>query len=152
MKMAKPLEGIVLSEPIRLEQYDPDGDSYVIFQRPARWEAEKIAELYSQTPIQYEDAGRKITQMNTTPWAVVDREQVKMCLVECNIPTEDGKLVFKPGASCRAPKGAISDRIEVRFYAAWFSLPDDLAEEIAEKLRKWHPPFARGQEAEEGED
>ena len=151
--MAKAITGIVLSEKIRLTEWDPDGDSYVVFRRPTRRETEALATLFMNNPIQWDEDGRTVTQLSRTSVAVVDRECVKACLVECNIPDGNGKLVFKPGFSCRKHDGYVTEEIEGRFYRAWGDLEDGLAEEIARELRRWHPPFARNSdEFDQGEE
>ena len=144
--MALQIKGTILSPKIPLDQSDPDGDTYVVFRRPRQMEAELLSDLWVRHPIQWEEGGRKITQLTSTSWAQVDREQVKLCLVESNILDENGKPLFKPGYSCRAPDGAVTEQIERRFLEAWGKLDPDVADEICTKLRLWHHPFARSEE------
>ncbi len=150
--MARPIIGIVLSDKIHLTEWDPDGDSYVVFRRPTRRETEALAALFMNNPVQWNEDGRTVTQLTRTSVAVVDREEVKLCMVECNVPDENGKPLFRPGISCRPPDGYLTETIETKFYRAWGDVPDELAEEIARELRRWHPPFARNSdEFDQGE-
>lgn len=141
--MAKALEGVVLSDRIRLDKWDPDGDSYVVFQRPSRWESEQLAAMQAQSELVFDTEQRgEVRQRDRTALAVLESRMVAMTLVECNIPSADtGDLVFIPGQSCRAPRKKLTDRVEKGFYEAWYALPDELSEEIIDKLRDWHPPF-----------
>lgn len=151
--MARPISGIILSEKIPLKEWDPDGDSYVVFRRPTRRETEALAALFMNNPIEWHEDGRTVRQLTRTSVAVVDREEVKLCMVDCNVPDAKGNPIFKPGKSCRPAGGYLDERIEEKFYEAWGNLPDELAEEIARELRRWHPPFARmSDEFDQGEE
>ena len=147
--MAKAIEGVVLSGPIRLEKYDPDGDSYVVFQRPARWEREKLDEMQARVEYEWDSAERgKVRQRNHVPPSRLETQMVAMCLVECNIPAgaghpivKEGALLFVPGQSCRQAHKFLTGSTEEAFKKVWDTLPDDLAEEIIAALMEFHPPF-----------
>ena len=154
--MAKGLGGIVLSERLFLKKWDPDEDTYVVFQRPARWESEQIAAMQAKAELVIPDEGRDLIQRERTAVPVIEAQMVCMCLVECNLPDENGEPVFVPGRTCRAKRKRMTERVQEGFYRAWYrpDFPDDLAEEMIELLRQWHPPFnwrGGGEEEEEGE-
>jgi hypothetical protein len=142
--MAKGLTGAVLSDKMRLKKWDPDGDAYVVFQRPSRWEAEQLAKMQAQSELVWRtDEQRTVRQRDRTAIAVLESEQVAMCLVECNIPNEEGELLFVPGQTCRAPMKGFGQRQREGFYKVWYQpgFDPDLAEEIVDALHKFHPPF-----------
>jgi len=79
---------------------------------------------------------------------------VAMTLIECNITEPDNETpVFVPGKTCRKLNGPFNDRVRTGFYGVWYrpDFPEELAEEIVEKLIAWHPPFDWRNPAE-GED
>jgi hypothetical protein len=150
--MARPLEGIVLSEQYELKMWDPNGDSYVQFQRPSRFEAEQIATMQARSELVFNDEAQgEVRQRDRVAIAVLQSEMVALTLVECNIPDEDGNLLFSPGKSCRRPPKRITARQKDAFYEAWHRCDDDLCEEIIEKLKEFHPPFDWGN-PDRGED
>ena len=142
--MAKPLSRKPhLSGEIRLEHYDPDGDSYVVFMEPRRYEQEEVDRLRFSSEISWntEEQGR-VSQKDRVPWSTLESRMVCLCLVGCNIPDEDTeKLLFSPGTSCREPGKPLSKAVENRFNTTWYNLPGELAEEIYEKLAAFYPPF-----------
>jgi len=144
--MARPVEGVVLSDRIFLEKWDPDKDTWVIFQRPARYEAEALAQLQARAERVYntEQQGQVILRENT-PIAQVESAQVKLCLVESNLAkvneNGDEELIFVPGKTCRSVRKPLTERVEGGFSKEWLNLPDELCEEIISKLQDWHLPF-----------
>lgn len=143
--MAKAIGGTVLSDVIRLEQWDPDGDSYVMFRRPTRLDAERLAQMQAQSVIEWtEESQRTVRQRERVPWAILFSEMACLCLVECNIPEEEsGPPLFIPGKTCLPPNhtGPIPEKIRQGFYRVWHLLPNELCEEIISKLMDFHPPF-----------
>lgn len=141
--MAKAIGGLVLSERLRLSQYDPEGDSYVVFQRPSRMEAERIASMQAQSVLEWTSEEHGVMrQRERVPIAVLESEMVAMSLVECNVPwTKEGDLVFTPGVSCREQDKPLTERVRGNFYEVWHKLPNDLCENIIAELQRFHPPF-----------
>ena len=79
--MARQLSGVVLSDKIILNVWDPDGDEYVIFQRPSRWEDEQLAAMQAKSELVWStDEQGTVRQRERTPVAVLEAEQVAMCL------------------------------------------------------------------------
>lgn len=146
--MAKAVGGVVLSDRIFLEEWDPDKDTYVVFQRPRRYEAEALAQLQARAERVYNTGQTgQVVVRESVPMALVETAQVKLCLVESNLPWgedapgEEGSLVFIPGKSCRVARKGLTERVEQGFEEAWSALDDDVCEEIIKKLQEWHPPF-----------
>ena len=142
--MAKGLSGIVLSERIFLDKWDPDKDTFVVFQRPSRWEMEELDKVYAQVELEFDDEKQgTMIQRNRVPFSVLESKQVSMALVESNIPDEEGNPLFVPGKTCRAARKNMGQRAEEGFYRVWYraDFPPELAQEIVEKLHEWHPPF-----------
>lgn len=143
VKMAKKLPKIQISDKIPLEEYDDSKETYVKFQRPARWESEQVDQLASQAETIIDGERRQIRQREVVPQSVLDSERVWQCLVDSNLPDPDGKQLFVPGTTCRKANVEIEDYTELRaaFYKAWYTLPDEVADEIATALGDFHPPF-----------
>lgn len=154
--MAKAVEGIVLSERLALTRWDPDGDTYVVFQRPLRFEAEALARMQARSELVFdtEEQGR-VTQRERVPLAELETTMVQLCLVESNLPkvTEDGEEVpvFVPGKTCRMARKGLTAKVQNGFLAEWHNLPDELCEEIVQQLQAFHPPFD-WRSPERGED
>lgn len=150
--MAKALTGIVTSGKLYLEKWDEEKDTYVVFQRPSRREAEMLAAMRAKAELVWntEEQGT-VRQRDGVPLMTQESEMVAMCLVECNLPDEDDKLVFVPGTSCRVQGKPLTGAQKTRFYKNWGDLPDELATEITDKLREFHPPF-NFRSSEEGEE
>lgn len=149
-EMAKPLSRTPLvSDQIRLDEYDPEGDSYVVFQEPRRGEQERIDRLMASSEITYADMGREVRQRDRIPPSVQESFWVAACLVECNIPDEDGKLLFKPGKTCVAKGKNLTGEVETGFMEVWKLLSGPLADEIVKKLGEFYPPFSWGRARED---
>ena len=144
--MARPVEGVVLSDRIFLKEWDPDEDTWVVFQRPARYEAEALAQLQARAERVYntEQQGQVVLR-ESTPVAQIESAQVKLCLVESNLSRveEDGeeKPIFVPGRTCRRARKPLTERVEEGFAREWGSLDNELCEEIILALQDWHLPF-----------
>ena len=146
--MARPVGGVVLSDRIYLEKWDPDKDTWVVFQRPARYEAEALAQLQARAERVYntENQGQVILR-ESTPIAQVESAQVKLCLVESNLVWGEGGLgsdgdpIFVPGKTCRRPRKNLTNTVENGFQQVWDTLDNELCEEIIESLQNWHLPF-----------
>jgi len=154
--MAKVVEGAILSERLPLKRFDPDGDTWVMFQRPARFEAEALARMQARSELVFdtEEQGR-VTQRERVPLAELETTMVQLCLVESNLVKLDSKgeevPVFVPGKTCRAARKMPTQGMQIRFLDEWRELPDELCEEIIDLLREFHPPFdwrnpARGED------
>lgn len=144
--MARAVKGIELSDKIPLEEWDPEGETWVRFQRPRRYEAETLAQMQAQTAYEFNTEERgKVTQRERIPLAVLESAMVSMCLVESNLTleSEEGESVplFVQGQTCRSPRKPMPDKVDRGFQKVWRDLPDELCEEIVGKLREWHPPF-----------
>ena len=142
--MARQLSGVVLSERVKLDRWDPEGDEYVVFQRPSRWEMERLAAMQARSELVWntEEQGT-VRQRERTPIAELEAEQVCMCLVECSVKDAEGEPLFVPGKTCRAAMKRMGQRQRDGFYGVWHR-PDfdpDLAEELIEKLHEFHPEF-----------
>jgi len=139
------VEGVTTSGRIALSDWDSDGEVYVVFQRPRRHEAEQLATMQAQSVLEWDtDTQGRVSQRERVPLAILESTMVSMCLVESNLAKEqDGKEVqiFVPGKTCREPGKVHSDRIGAAFRKEWQDLPDELCEEIVNRLREWHPPF-----------
>jgi len=128
---------------MRLEKWDPDGDSYVIFQEPRRGEQQEIDTLLASSEITYADGGREIKQRDRMPLSVQEEHMVARTLVECNVPEEDSdKPIFYPGKTCRAAGKALTGDVSVAFGKVWRNLPGKLADEIVELMGEFYPPFS----------
>lgn len=139
--MARQLEGVIASDKMFLKKWDPDGDEYVRFQRPTRWEAERIAEMQSRSELVWHtDTEGQVSQRDRTPLAVLESEMVAMCLIECSLMRDD-KLLFQGGTTCRAEGKGLGAKQREGFYKVWYSLPDELCNEIVSLLQEWHPDF-----------
>ena len=145
--MARPVEGVVLSGQIPLTEWDPDGETYVEFQRPRRFEAEQLAQMQAKSTLEWDSADvGTMRQRERVPLALLESAMVSMCLVGSNLTrvndeTGEEEPIFVPGKTCRAPKKLMPAKVESSFRKEWEELPDELAEEIVDKLREWHPPF-----------
>lgn len=145
-KMAKVVEGIVLSERLPLKEFDPDGDTYVVFQRPARFESEALARMQARSELIFdtEEQGR-VAQRERVSLAELETVMVQLCLVESNLAMLNDKgeevPIFVPGKTCRAARRPISANVQTGFMNKWQELPDELCEEIISLLRQFHPPF-----------
>jgi hypothetical protein len=140
--MAKRLPGIEISEQIPLDGFDPEGKTWVQFQRPRRWEREQLSRLRAQSVLEWtNDEQGTVRQREIVPEPVMDSERVAMCLVDSNLEDSEGNKVFVPAKSCRQARKSLSPKARDRFYEVWGDLPDDVAEEIILKLAEWHPPF-----------
>lgn len=142
--MARKLDGIVLSEQVPLDRWDPEGDEYVVFQRPARWEEEQLDAMQARSVYEFntEEQGL-VRQRERTPIAQLESEQVCMCMVECSVQDADGTQLFVSGDTCRAPRKKLGSKQRDGFYRVWYrpDFPSELAAEIIEKLHQFHPPF-----------
>ena len=151
IKMAKSVSGTVVSEQIPLTEFDDTGNTWVVFQRPKRRESEKLAIMQAQSELIYNtDAQGEVRQRDRIPLTVIESQMVCLCLVESNLSYEDGKQLFIPGQTCRMTKKQVTIKVDDGFNQAWGDLDDDLADEIVDKLREWHPPF--NWRADQGED
>lgn len=142
--MARKLGGIILSERIPLKKWDPEGDEYVVFQRPARWEQEQLDAMQARSVLEWttEEQGT-VRQRERTPISILEAEQVCMCLVECSVEDAEGNRLFVPGVTCRASMKPLGQKQREGFYKVWHR-PDfdpDLAKEIIELLHEFHPDF-----------
>jgi hypothetical protein len=141
-KMSKRLPSIEVSEAIPLSRYDESNETWVQFQRPRRWEREQISQIRARSVLEWDTESQgTVRQRDIVPEDVLDSERVALCLVDSNLCSEEGEQLFVPGKSCRQAKKALLPGIKDKFYSAWHDLPDDVAQEIIEKLVEWHPPF-----------
>lgn len=142
--MARKLEGVVLSERLYLKEWDPDGDEYVVFQRPARWEGEQLDTMQARSVLEWdtEEQGT-VRQRERTPISILEAEQVALCLVECSVEDKDGNKLFVPGSTCRAPMKGLGQKQREGFYKVWHRPDFDtgLAKEIIKLLHEFHPDF-----------
>lgn len=140
--MSKKVVGTVISEHIPLTAWDESGETYVVFQRPKRWEEEVLDTMQAKSELVWSTAEQgQVRQRDRTPLSVIESEMVAMCLVESNLAEEDGTVLFLPGKSCREMRKSLSDKAREGFYKAWKELDGEIADEIVNKLREWHPPF-----------
>lgn len=143
--MARVVEGVTQSDHIFLKVWDPDGDTYVVFQRPRRREAELLSEMQAQSVLEWDtDTQGRVRQSERVPLSILESTMVSMCLIDSNLAREVGGeevQVFIPGKSCRAGGKGFPDRVQNAFSKEWRELPDELCEEIVDLLREWHPPF-----------
>lgn len=145
--MAKAVGSVVLSPQIPLNQWDEDGETYVVFQEPRRYEAEQLAHMQAQSVLEWNsDEVGLMRQRDRLPLAAYETAMVAMCLVGSNLTRVDEETgeespVFVPGKSCRAPRKGLTEKIKLAFEKEWADLPASLAEEVVAKLREWHPPF-----------
>ena len=152
MEMAKPLsKSAVTSGEVALMRYDSDGESYVVFQEPRRYEQEEVDRLQLSSEISWSTEERgTVSQKDRVPLSALESYMVCLCLVGSNIPDDDDKLIFNPGKTCREPGKVLTEAAKKGFYRVWNALPGDLADEIAEKLVEFYPPFDwRGDRGEE---
>jgi hypothetical protein len=143
-KMAKGLRGVVTSDKIPLKVWDPSGETYVRFQRPSRFEAEQLDTIRARAEIVWSTAEQgTVRQRDMTPLSVQESEMVAMCLVESNLPDDNGDPVFVPGKTCRQSGVPLTERARGGFFGKWHGsdFPDELAQEIIEALVEWHPDF-----------
>ena len=150
--MAKPITGAIVSEKLALPKWDEAGETWVQFQRPTRWEDEQISQLRAQAELVWDSAEQgTVRQRDSVPLMLQETKMVALCLVESNICTADDILIFSPGVSVRRVGKRLTVKQEQKFLDAWYGLDGELADEIVEKLREWHPPFdfrnpSRGEE------
>jgi len=145
--MAKPVSGTVISEKLFLEKFDPDGDTWVRFQRPKRWEQEQIDAMQAQSELIWSSESQgEMRQRDRVPVSVLESEMVCLCLVESNLPHDDEEqsLVFVPGTSCRVAQKGLGQKAREGFYKKWHQMDGLVADEIVELLQEWHPPFGWG--------
>ena len=154
--MAKVVEGVILSDRLPLTEFDPEGETYVVFQRPARFESEALSRMQARSELIFdtEEQGR-VAQRERVSLAELETAMVQLCLVESNLAKldKDGEQVpiFVPGKSCRAARRPMSHNVQNKFLDEWQQLPDEICEEIIFLLRQFHPPFD-WRNPERGED
>jgi len=151
--MGKSVPSIEISEQLKLEEFDPSGETWVQFQRPRRFEREQLTRLRAQTVFEWDSDERgTVRQRDMVPETILDSERVALCLVDSNIMDEEGEgPLFVPGKTCRKARKRLPEVVKARFYEVWSELPDDLAEEIISLLHEWHPPFDWRHPEREGE-
>jgi hypothetical protein len=148
--MSYKVKSLVISDRIPLDGIDPSNETYVVFQRPARWEAERIYQEQAKAEIIFNSADMgTVRQRERVAPAVIESMMVAMCLVESNLAFEGDELIFTPGKNCRVAGKDQNTEIENKFFKAWYKLPDEVCEEIIAKLQDWHPPFNWGIKEEE---
>jgi len=144
-EMSKKVVGTVISEHIPLKEWDDSGETYVVFQRPKRWEEEVLDKMQAASELVWSTAEQgTVRQRDRTPLSVIESEMVAMCLVESNLAKAEedgGAVLFVPGKSCRETRKSLSDKAKDGFYASWRELDGEIADEIVNLLREWHPPF-----------
>jgi len=140
--MAKPVVGQIVSDEIKLDIWDEEGDTWVRFVQPGRLEEEVLARMRAKAELVWstEEQGT-VRQRDTVPLMTQESEMVALCLCESNLPNEKGDLIFRSGVNCRTTTKAITGVQKERFYQAWYSLSGPLCEEIVAKLVDWYPPF-----------
>ena len=104
--MAKAVEGIVLSERLPLTRWDPDGDTYVVFQRPLRFEAEALARMQARSELVFdtEEQGR-VTQRERVPLAELRPPWCSSAWWRATCPRSP-RTARKCPSSCRARPAA----------------------------------------------
>lgn len=145
--MAKAVGSVLLSGKLPLKEWDDSEETWVEFQEPRRWEAERLAQMQAQSVLEWnsDDVGL-MRQRDRMPLAAYESEMVAMCLVGSNLARVDDETgeespIFVPGKTCRAPRKGMSDKLGSAFKKEWSDLPATLCEEIIALLREWHPPF-----------
>lgn len=137
--MALDIGEIEISEPIPLLDVDPSGKTFVQFQRPARWETERIVrEATGSVELIFGEGDTR--QRNYTPSNIVDSIRVGVMLIRCDI-TREKKPLFVPGKNLRRPRGTFPSNLETEFLKTWWSLPDPICVSIINAMRQWHPPY-----------
>lgn len=140
-------EVALTSGPIPLKDLDPTGETYVEFRRPARREAENLAELESRTHLEWDEyAGgqrRTFRQKDVVPIPHLQSRMVALCLIGTNLKwrNSDKQPVFVPGKNCRTATDTDPMAHIQEFNDTWGGLPDNVATSIYRALAKWHPKF-----------
>jgi hypothetical protein len=127
---------------MRLERFDPEGDTAVTVRQATQKQHEVLVDLFSEASRVFDQGdGDKLEVKTRISPEEIKRRAVYLTLADCNILNADGAPLFRFRAT---PRGQILDMTELEFdQLGWGLLPPEVADEIYEKVLEVNPLWGR---------
>lgn len=122
----------------RLKELDPEGETFASFRQATRGDMEALGELTARATREWNDQEVGVVKLTQDiNYAVIEREQVRLTMTECNIE-KDGKPLF-PTREINGRKSMALDPNQ--FAKRWGELPVQLATALLGACYKANPQW-----------